>query len=281
MTDPMTDVTVKLDYLSVAKVSGTDSGAFLHAQFSADIASLQPGESTFACYCNPKGKVIAVLLVYRENDTSEDARKDSFLLIGSTALMTSTLQRLSMYILRAKVAVEEQPGVSVFGCKSEAEDSMTVINTFSDGLYAVSETKQENGESSTGGWLETEITKGISWLDQNISQRFLPQMLGADAIGALSFSKGCYPGQEIVARARYLGKVKRLPMLVRVNGPGRIETGQKISLHNDDDQVDAIVVGQGEDRNGSSLLRLVTSADAALSFDRIQIEDQTFSIDKT
>jgi folate-binding protein YgfZ len=120
-------------------------------------------------------------------------------------------------------------------------------------------------------WKAAELQQGVAWLDERTSERFIPQMLGFDRIGAVSFNKGCYPGQEIVARARYLGKVKRGPLQLRLEAetdaakrsPAGLETGAVVALVTGDDRLDATVVDHVRLPDGRALLFLVAPLQGA------------------
>jgi len=94
-----------LPYLSVARFEGPDAGEFLQAQLSADIAALEPGDATFACYCTPRGQVIGLLLVCRQDD--------GYLVTAAAVLLQQILTRLKMFVLRSRVEFSAQPGIAV------------------------------------------------------------------------------------------------------------------------------------------------------------------------
>jgi folate-binding protein YgfZ len=254
----------QLDYLSTAEVSGPDAGAFLHAQLSADISGLQPSGSTFACYCNPKGKVIALLLVCRLDSPDSDPESGRYLVAGASMLMSSTLKRLGMYVLRSKVTIGPDTANTIYGSERDnAGELFSPVASVPFGRYLVSNPDAVESAGS-GPWKLSEIRHGVCWLDENTSERFLPQMLGFESIGALSFSKGCYPGQEIVARARYLGTIKRRSMLIEVDALDaeglQTLSGRKIILNCGESENDAIIIDHSATGTGTSLLRAVSHA---------------------
>ena len=203
-----------LEYLSVARFRGPDAGNFLQNQLSADIAALGPGDAGFACCCTPKGQVIGLLLVCRQDD--------DFLVAGSAGLLPGILTRLKMFVFRARVEFLAEPDMQVYGALSAGEPGGPAVFQPA-GLnlgyrFSTGKELQENPGHGIGtgeDFKAAEISRGVVWLDGETSEKFIPQMLGFEQIGAVSFSKGCYPGQEIVARARYLGKVKRKPLVVQ------------------------------------------------------------------
>lgn len=204
---------IALPYLAAARAAGTDAESFLQAQLSADISSLGPGQASFACYCSPRGQVLGLLLVARD--------AEGFWVVGSAALLPSILQRLRLYVLRARVELTLAPEHSCYGAATGAEEASGTFQPRGTCLdYAIGSPAAEPDLAAAGAWKAAELRAGVAWLGPDTSERFIPQMLGFDGIGAVSFAKGCYPGQEIVARARYLGRVKR--------GPLRLEVAQRL-----------------------------------------------------
>lgn len=203
-----------LDYLAVAEATGADAADFLQAQLSADLTALRENQAGFACYCNAKGRVIAVTLVVRQSDR--------FLLVMNRLLLHPVLELLRRYVLRAKVELS-QTDLTVHGQEKPAGEigEMTVACGSRSLTYSLSESKAEEAGDSralASEWHALELQSGVAWLGPETSERYLPQMLGLDRIGAVSFRKGCFPGQEVIARARYLGQVKRTPLIVETRG---------------------------------------------------------------
>ena len=238
----------ELNNLNVASFAGPDAADFLHAQLSADIAALRDGESTFACYCTPKGQVIALLLVCRDGD--------DFLVAAAAELLPAVLQRLRMFVLRSKVEFSLVENLNVFGL-DETCDQRKNLQIFTPGehdlAYAVAEAVPDALIDSEK-WKARELQRGIVWLSPATSGKFIPQMLGYQDIGAVSFSKGCYPGQEIVARTKYLGRVKRKPGLLLLEPELQIPPGSAVQLSTDSGTIDGIVVDSVNEGHGRSLL---------------------------
>jgi hypothetical protein len=220
-----------LPYLAVARVQGPDAAAFLQAQLSADIASLPGGGATFACYCSPRGQVHGLLLVCREPNGPGEESAETFLLAGAAGLLPSILERLRRFVLRARVTLEMAGDLAVCGPPAATAPAAGLYSTLPGLAYRIAEATQcaPDGRAAAA-WKAQELRHGIAWLDATTSERFIPQMLGFDRLGAVSFSKGCYPGQEIVARARYLGSVKRKPLRLLVVGAPEIPPGSAVRL---------------------------------------------------
>ena len=241
-----------LEYLSVARFHGADAGNFLQNQLSADIAALAPGDAGFACCCTPKGQVIGLLLVCRQDN--------DFLVAGAAGLLPGILTRLKMFVFRAKVEFLAEPDMQVYGVISAlqpcrpAEFQPAGLNLRY--RFSAPEDLQESpGETFETGenFKAAEISRGVVWLAAETSEKFIPQMLGFEQIGAVSFSKGCYPGQEIVARARYLGKVKRKPLVVRTLEPCPVKPAGRVELLRDETWIQGVVIDVAAAEDGSIL----------------------------
>jgi folate-binding protein YgfZ len=242
----------QLQYLSAARFSGPDAGSFLHAQFSADITALKEGQSTFAAYCSPQGKVFGLLLIGRQ--------EDNYMVVGSAQLLPSIVQRLRIYIFRSKVEIEPLDNMQVCGVSPSGPDdpSRPVLAPGDMPLrYAIVSEGMQNDEE-TGHWRHSELGNGVAWLDANTTEKYIPQMLGYDQIGAVSFSKGCYPGQEIVARTHYLGKVKRKPLLATVTGQAVIENGSRLQIQYETETVDGSLIDTAPAGTENTLMFIVT-----------------------
>lgn len=265
---------VLLPKLTSLHFSGADAGDFLHNQLSADILALATGESTFACYCEPKGRVLALMLVSRQ--------EDDYLVILSTELAESICKRLRMYVMRSKVVIEVQNELAVVGLESDDEQNaydgqfaqVKVPNINNTLLITSESTSLADNAVLTNQWKLAELRAGIVWLGQQTSGQFLPQMLGYDQMGAVNFRKGCYPGQEIVARTHYLGKVKRHPRLLyakAMNCPAPLE---KLDIYSGDQTYSAVVTDCVRDEDGGAGLFVVTRMDPDLVAEKIKYHDE-------
>jgi len=247
---------IALPYLAVASVHGADAVAFLHAQLSADIEGLEPGEATFACYCSPRGQVYGLLMVFRSGD--------SLRVVAAAELLPGIVERLRKFVLRARVTIETEENLSVFGMPvtvaSEAVPGTDTAQPLPQGpRYRLAAGSPEPAGSSAE-WKAQELGAGIAWLGAATSERFIPQMLGFDDLGAVSFRKGCYPGQEIIARARYLGQVKRRPLRLRVDGMPGLAAGTTVELQAGSEWQSATVIdSSAAEATAGTLLFLVTA----------------------
>ncbi|MCP1771789.1 folate-binding protein YgfZ [Neisseria perflava] len=210
----------RLPFFAVVRVSGDDRAAFLHGQLSNDIEHLAPGQACYATYNTPKGRVIANMLVLN--------RGDDILLAMAADLAEAVVKRLRMFVLRAKVVFEPLPD---FGVAGELDDNAQPLPANephlafgaqeSNGVYTValphggrlkigigdSLPAYDNADENT--WKLHEIRSGYPWISAATKETAVAQMLNQHTIGGVHFRKGCYPGQEIIARAQYRGQVKR------------------------------------------------------------------------
>lgn len=265
-----------LTYLSAIRFDGTDAGDFLQNQLSADVLALATGESTFACYCEPKGRVLALMLVCR--------LEEAFLVILSSELAQPIADRMKIYVMRSKVNIEVLYGHEVTGTAersaSTTDSALAVIPVPASNKYLVvfeHAISDGSDEATQMAWKASELQRGITWLGAASSGEFIPQMLGFDQIGAVNFRKGCYPGQEIVARTHYLGKVKRHPRVLNIEPLSCPAALEKVQLLSDGQSHDAIVADCVQTHEQTCLL-VVTRLAPESEVEKIQYRDQVLSL---
>jgi len=267
-----------LTYLSIIRFSDTDAGDFLHNQVSGDVLVLSDGESVFACYCEPRGRVLALMLISRVDE--------AYYVIMSSTLVQTVVNRLKIYVMRSKVSIEVLDDYSVSGLQPGEtpetspssipaiplpDGSHWFLVTAKDGAVGADITLQER-------WKTSELQRGIIWLDVETSGQFLPQMLGLDQLGAVNFRKGCYPGQEIVARTHYLGKVKRHPRVLQINASICPEALDTIRILSAEQAFEAVVVDCANGKDNTTTLFVVTRMHPDLSAEQIEYQDQTIPL---
>ena len=261
---------VKLNHLTAVRFSGADAGNFLHNQLSADVLGLGDGDSTFACYCEPKGRVLALLLVQRVND-------DYYVMISSQ-LTTAVCARLKIYVMRSKVTIDVLDKYSVAGLQADdipAPPLASVAMSRLPGsnlwlLVTEHDIPVSNDRDLQQQWKLAELGLGVTWLNKATSGQFLPQMLGFDQLGAVNYRKGCYPGQEIVARTRYLGKVKRHPRLLKCKLTVCPQPMDKITLHDDEQTYEATVADYADGGDDGICLLTVARMDPEIGVRRVE-----------
>ncbi len=222
---------------ALIRVSGADAKAFLHTQFTQDIAHLTDNEVRLGGYCSAKGRLYAIFYSYAEGD-------EVFLLMHHSVAET-VIKRLRMFVLRMKATLEnvsEQYDISGFIGQNALTNG---VKQTDDGVIRwgilPSEINEANAHSlpreiriapqtppspatptnveTLALWHWFDIRAGIAHVTADIAEAFVPQMMNLDRIGGVNFKKGCYPGQEIVARSHYLGKLKRRMQSARIAFP--------------------------------------------------------------
>ena len=223
---------------SVINVNGDDVTAFLDSQLTSDIKNLPDKKLLRSGYCNPKGRLIATPYVFRD-------RADFNLLLPDN-LADEFLVRLSRYVLRAKVKINRNDGDAVIGLMAKPEmmaipeiDDIAGVQTMSlnstqtivvcpftslELLWLRLSATHSTGEENL--WRLESIRNGIVNINNETKEQFLPQMISLDKNDGVSFTKGCYPGQEIVARTKYLGSVKR--KLCHVKSDALLDSGMAL-----------------------------------------------------
>lgn len=228
-------VLADLSHYALIKVSGDDAVDFLQGQLTHDIKLVTNNVSQLSAYCNPKGRILANFRIFKRND-------DYFLHLRADTV-SATLKRLRMFVMRSKVELldysDEILSMGVAGLnvasklsklfknlpkltdESSTEDNLTIIKLAGDlpryevhgPIDEVKETweKLQSDGVAIGynSWNLLTIRAAIPEIVAETVEAFVPQMVNLQAINALSFTKGCYPGQEVVARMHYLGKLKR------------------------------------------------------------------------
>jgi folate-binding protein YgfZ len=192
--------------LGVLAFRGADAARFLQGQLSADIEKLAPGTSTFAGFHNPQGRVIALLAV------AAGAGPDELFALLPRELAAGVAQRLAKFVLRAKVRiVDESAQWRALGFSGES--TLSAAARFSWGMrrvLLVKDVPAHDDPVAREAWERADIAAGLPQVYAATSETFVAQMLNLDLLGgAIAFDKGCYTGQEVIARAHYRGRVKR------------------------------------------------------------------------
>jgi len=225
----------RLPGLGVIRLEGPDAVPFLQGQVTADLRLLEPGQGTAAAWCTPQGRVIALLQVLRQ--------EGGLLCVLPRELAADVAARLGRFVMRAKVSIADESSLlSVAGLADGAPDSAPALGN-TDVLplaagRALVVSAAGKVDSALGGvtpapagaWEAACIRLGEPEVYAATSESWIPQMLNLDLVGAVSFRKGCYPGQEIVARTQNLGRIKRRLFRYRVSGTGLPSPGDALSL---------------------------------------------------
>jgi folate-binding protein YgfZ len=284
------DFVAPLTDLGLLAFSGAEAATFLHNQLTNDVEHLSTGEVRLAGYCTPKGRLLATMLLWKTDD--------AIMLALPRALLPAIQKRLQMFVLRAKVKVqdlsEQQAILGLAGDKAAAalqawfaelparpyakiDNAAGTLMRLADGgngegsniaryqwiaanQIAIDAWPHLTADLTVAGeaaWQLGDIQAGVPQITLATQEKFVPQMINFELIGGVNFKKGCYPGQEIVARSQYLGKLKRRMMLATIVQSGddadsdtAIQAGVEIFSSADPEQpcgmiVNAANVGDG------------------------------------
>lgn len=223
----------RLPQFGVIAAHGDEAADFLHRQLTQDILALARGASCLAALCNAKGRVLADLVVFRKSDRE-------YVLAVNLDLLALTLRLLAMYRLRSRVELRDASAeYSVFGSIGAAPTPRTEDSAVSAGralsaaLPAADGARRSLDLTDAGSALEAgpaltvehwnfaQVRSGVATLSAAVSGAFTPQMLNYESTGVIAFGKGCYPGQEVIARTQFRGAVKRRAYVGHVDGAAR------------------------------------------------------------
>ena len=194
---------VRLDNRALIRLTGKDSESFLQSQLSNDVNKLDNSSIQLSAYCQHQGKIVVLFWLLRS--------KDDFLLSFPLDLIETVKNRLQMFILVSDVKIEDVTEKYLqLGLINENKADSYVLNGQLSLMLVDSQSAEKFTFASQHYWDKACIDNLIPEVNSLTTEKFVPQMLNLDIdeIG-VSFTKGCYPGQEVVARLHYLGKVKR------------------------------------------------------------------------
>jgi len=239
-----------LPHLGVIRASGSEAANFLHNQLTNDVLLMKTSEAHLAAFCNAKGRMQASFVVYKRS-------ADEILLICRRDLIAQTVKRLSMFVMRAKAKLSDaSDDFQLLGLAGEAMSPFLSELGFAAGSQVAPWQRLAAGpadvltlypalgqpralwlapqdaaspvgpELSANLWQVGEVMSGIAWVEQATFEAFVPQMLNYESVDGVNFKKGCYPGQEIVARSQFRGTLKRRAFIVQCPVP--MTAGQEV-----------------------------------------------------
>lgn len=221
---------VRLTHERVLAVRGTDAKKFLQGQLTCNLDYLDDGSSSLGARCTPKGRMISSFRIVKDGD--------GYLLAMANDLLDAQMADLKKYGVFSKVVITEETEWTRFGIYASATSVTEALPDFladagstaviGDRLYltldghrgevwvrgadadaVATDISQRISEATLNDWLLAQIRAGVGQVFGETRELFIPQMINLQAVGGVSFKKGCYTGQEIVARMQYLGKLKR------------------------------------------------------------------------
>jgi len=238
-------VSVQLDHLGIIEVSGPDAARFLQGQLTNDVLTQDLNNARLTGYCSPRGRLLATALIWR-------SANETFQLLLARDVLRVILKRLSMYVLRSKVTLTEASSdTTLWGLAGALAGACIAgrVNPLPESPFAVTQQDEVRvisvpsamgfsrwlvvaGKDSLQPWTQAacglinpgaqfwrwlDIRAGIPTVTCAIQEKFVPQMINFEALGGVDFDKGCYPGQEVVARSQYLGRMKRRTLLAHLD----------------------------------------------------------------
>jgi folate-binding protein YgfZ len=283
ITAPLPQGAVRLLDWGLIQARGDQALEFLNGQLTQDLKPLDASQARLAGYCSAKGRLLASFVVWRP-------APDELLLAASADLLPATLKRLSMFVLRARCKLAdrsaERPlwglaGLSAQQMLGDAAPSAVwgrtatelgdtirlpdaVIDVQVVPRYLLAGALPPPGLSplAPGAWQWLEVYSGVARMVAATVEQFVPQMVNLDLVGGVSFQKGCYPGQEVVARSQYRGTLKRRAGVLEAEQA--LHPGQEI-FHSDDPGQPAGMVVLAGSRDGHTHAALAELKIAALA----------------
>jgi folate-binding protein YgfZ len=274
--------------LGLIAATGDDAASFLHNQLTNDVEHLTTAQARLAGYCSPKGRLLATLLIWKS--------ADAVMLQLPRQIQPAIQKRLQMFILRAKAKLHDAGDThTILGlggqaaapllaawfpalpqapwsiAQSEAGTLIRVADAFGAPRYqwitsidiaekswpALSKTLAPVG---TSAWRLAEIHAGIPQITAATQEQFVPQMINFEVVGGVNFKKGCYPGQEIVARSQYLGKLKRRMLPATIDADD-VKAGAEVFSSADPEQPCGMIVNaERNPQHGSDCLVEIKTA---------------------
>ena len=223
--------TVALMHWGVIRAQGVDAVSFLQGQLTQDVAKLGAHSAALAGYCSPKGRLLASFVICKP-------AADEVLLLCHYSVLAATLKRLQMFVMRAKCKLTDATAeLPLFGAVGDAAialfgDLMSDLPAWgrsenclrlpdAEGLprvVLIAPNPVPVPSLNLDDWKWLEVRSAIATIEVATVDQFVPQMLNYEQLGGVNFQKGCYPGQEIVARSQFRGTIKRRAYLFETDG---------------------------------------------------------------
>ena len=264
-TAPDVSGMTELTHLGVIRATGEDVATFLQGQLTQDVLGLSLSEARLAAFCNAKGRMQASFVVFKRSE-------QEILLVCSRDILAATLKRLSMFVMRAKARLTDAS--DEFRLLGLAGSATELIAACASSAWARADIDHANVvflPPSAGQaralwcapvavpvpdvplldiklWHWLTVQSGIAMITQPIFEAFVPQMLNYESVGGVNFKKGCYPGQEIVARSQFRGTLKRRAYLAHSGSEPAV--GQEVFIATDVDQPCGLVAACAENPAG-------------------------------
>ncbi len=278
-----TTIIADISHLGLLRIEGDDSQGFLQGQFSNDVRELSGSQAQYSSYCTPKGRMLASFLLWLDDG--------NYYLQLPRETLVGLQKKLTLHVMRSKVKITDvsDAGVRLVVAGSEAKKAMeevlggsppaslgiiqgtdfTIIGLEDDRFEIVASVEQGRKlweklvshckPLGSGCWDWLNIQAGIPVIYNATQEEFIPQMVNFELIGGVNFRKGCYPGQEIVARTQHLGKTKRRMYLAHIAASEAPQPGDALFYAEGDGQA-RIVDAQRSPQGGYDVLAVIPIA---------------------
>lgn len=271
---------VRLSHLAALDVKGADAEKFLQGQTSAQVSLADGRFAPLTCFCTPKGRMLTNAQLLRLGD-------EHFRLLLSATLLDSLASHLKKFAAFYRAELIALPELSFIGASEEAQalaDAFELALPKQVGTHTSADqtcvlrcpgetprwllcfdrasqnalTSVKDDEAGRNAWQLADIRSGLAWLTDAQQDHFLPQMLNWEALGGISFKKGCYTGQEVVARAHFRGQVKKRLMRASVETTALPEVGASL-VNSDDKSVGEVVISAFNEQGCVELLAVMST----------------------
>jgi tRNA-modifying protein YgfZ len=255
-----------LSHLGLIRARGADAVKFLQGQLTNDVTAMGEDQVKLAGFCSAKGRLQTSFLIWK-------LAEDELLLACAASVLPTTLKRLSMFVLRAQCKLSDasaelhllgltgERALALIGDtpvwrRREVEDGTLIrlpdVAGAARCMLVVAGPAPEAIATDLDAWRELEVRSGIPLIEAATVEQFVPQMLNYEIVGGVDFKKGCYPGQEVVARSQYRGTIKRRMFLFESAAP--LTAGEEIFHHADPAQPAGMVVNAAPSAAGTIAL---------------------------
>ena len=214
----MASSTTSVMEFGLLEISGADSERLLQGQLTCDVIQLKENQWVYGACCNAKGRMVANFIIARNGDR--------YILRLPLTMVEVLKQHLSKYAVFYKVSLQElnwQRATQSTDANSSCQwTNDSLVFTFSDGRqenWSPTISASVNTSISAEDWAMADIVSGVAWVTPGSKEAWVPQHIGWNHLDGISFKKGCYTGQEVVARLQYLGKSKRQLVSIRLAAP--------------------------------------------------------------
>lgn len=248
--------------LRAIAVTGPDAVAFMQSQLTIDVEAIGDSMLHAAAWCSPDGRADAVLLIGVDDER--------VWLVLPEALVAPTIKRARMFSIGRRVTLE--PDISacpVFGPGSQGQGMLRLALDPNRSLLpgSTGDDEEEVAQELSDEWLQADIECGMPWILPETAGAFLPQMLGLEALGGLSYRKGCFPGQEVIARVHYRGRVTRRTVRFRLAADSPPPPGREFELAGKAGRVLYAVAEPGKPGSVTGLAVVAAEAEEGAQFD--------------